>query len=300
MTTHILAIIDPEETEHSALNRIREISPDADVDYKVDFYLDAVPVMAGHANTSTIREAVAKHREWLDGLVKPLRDDGYQIATEVIPFNRLYETIIHSARNFQADFVFKPVRQHGTWQRLFYTSNDWNLVRLCPQPLLMVSDEKAVHGKPVIAGIDIGDKDDAHRALNVEVVERAQLLATVLDSKVHVVYAFGPAAIASRSTVADPLALQIERGKYEEEFAATESFAAEYGIPSERVHLREGAPDHVVNDFAQDVGAGIVVLGTVARTGVSGLFIGNTAEAALERATTDVFVVKPPSFEPPV
>jgi len=40
-------------------------------------------------------------------------------------------------------------------------------------------------------------------------------------------------------------------------------------------------------------------LGTVARSGASGLFIGNTAEAVLETTETDVLVVKAAGFQTP-
>ena len=300
MTTNILAIIDPEETEHSALNRIREVPPTADVAYKVDFYMDAVPVMAGQASSGVVKEAIAKHKEWLDELVAPLRSDGYGITTEVIAFSRLYEEIINSARAFKADFVFKPVRQHGALRRLFYTSTDWNLVRLCPQPLLMVSDETAVHGKPVVAAVDVGDHDEAHKRLNKEVLERANQLAGVLESEVHVIYAYGPAAVAGRAGLSDRLAIEIERSKYEEELKATEQLAATHGIKEANIHLREGIPQRVLNEYATEVGASVVVIGTVARAGASGLFVGNTAESLLESATTDVFVVKLPEFDAPV
>lgn len=298
MATNILVIIDPEEATHSALNRVREISPDADVQYKVDLYIDAVPAMAGEVNSDAIKKVLLDKRTWLDGLVSPLKEAGYAISTEVIAFNRLYEEIIKSAKRYGADFVFKPVRQHGTFRRLFYTSTDWNLVRLCDVPLLLVSDEEKVHGRPVIAAIDVGDKDEAHKALNVAVLDQANLLARVIGSKVHIVYAYGPAVIASRS-VADPLAVEIERAKYESEHAAVTSVAKQHGIEADNVHMREGATRQVVTSHAEELKAGIVVLGTVARSGASGLFIGNTAESVLESASCDVFVVKPPSFESP-
>jgi nucleotide-binding universal stress UspA family protein len=41
-------------------------------------------------------------------------------------------------------------------------------------------------------------------------------------------------------------------------------------------------------------------MGTVARTGVAGLFIGNTAEAILEQIECSVLAVKPEGFETPV
>lgn len=295
MATRILAIIDPDEKEHSALNRIREVPATADVEYKVDFYLDAVPVMAEDASSGLVKEAVAKHREWLDALVAPLREDGYQITTEIIPFTRLFEEILKSVQAFKADFVFKPVRQHGALQRLFFTPTDWNLVRLCPQPLLMVSDKPAVRGLPVVAAVDVGDDDEAHQRLNDAVMTRALQLAGILGAEVHVVYANGPAAVAGRAGISDHMVVQLARGKYEAELKAAIALAGKYGVDEANVHLREGVPRHILNDYAERVDASVLVLGTVARAGASGLLVGNTAEGVLESAKTDVFVVKLPT-----
>jgi hypothetical protein len=41
-------------------------------------------------------------------------------------------------------------------------------------------------------------------------------------------------------------------------------------------------------------------MGTVARTGIAGLLIGNTAEAILEQVQCSVLAVKPPGFVSPV
>ena len=43
-----------------------------------------------------------------------------------------------------------------------------------------------------------------------------------------------------------------------------------------------------------------VILGTVARSGLAGLFIGNTAERVLEGSNTDVMVVKQADFRSPI
>lgn len=43
-----------------------------------------------------------------------------------------------------------------------------------------------------------------------------------------------------------------------------------------------------------------MVMGTVARTGISGFFIGNTAEKILRNVNCSVLTVKPDSFETPV
>ena len=44
----------------------------------------------------------------------------------------------------------------------------------------------------------------------------------------------------------------------------------------------------------------LVVMGTVCRTGIAGLFIGNTAEKALHQLDCSVLAVKPEGFVTPV
>ena len=41
-------------------------------------------------------------------------------------------------------------------------------------------------------------------------------------------------------------------------------------------------------------------MGTVARTGIPGLIMGNTAEAILEQLDCSVLAIKPPGFVTPV
>ena len=44
----------------------------------------------------------------------------------------------------------------------------------------------------------------------------------------------------------------------------------------------------------------LLVMGTVARDGVSGLIIGNTAETVLDVVRCSVLAVKPPGFVSPI
>jgi nucleotide-binding universal stress UspA family protein len=52
--------------------------------------------------------------------------------------------------------------------------------------------------------------------------------------------------------------------------------------------------------LVRDLGADLVVMGTVARTGISGLLMGNTAEMILTQIDCSVLAVKPQEFVSPV
>jgi nucleotide-binding universal stress UspA family protein len=64
-------------------------------------------------------------------------------------------------------------------------------------------------------------------------------------------------------------------------------------------HIKGLAGD-VIKGYAAENGIDTIVMGTVGRTGISGLFIGNTAEAILSGVNCSVIAVKPPGFVSPV
>jgi universal stress protein E len=64
--------------------------------------------------------------------------------------------------------------------------------------------------------------------------------------------------------------------------------------------LRRGEPEAVIPAFVAEQGVDLVVIGTIARTGIAGFFIGNTAERVLGKLTCSVLAVKPDGFVSPV
>ena len=66
------------------------------------------------------------------------------------------------------------------------------------------------------------------------------------------------------------------------------------------VHLLPGDRVQAIPDFALQRGIDLIVMGTVGRTGVSGVVMGNTAEKVLRRVRCSVLAVKPHTFISPV
>ena len=55
-----------------------------------------------------------------------------------------------------------------------------------------------------------------------------------------------------------------------------------------------------IESLAEQIGAGLLVMGAVGRSGVDGLLMGNTAERVLGGTDCSVVVVKPPGFVCPI
>ena len=70
---------------------------------------------------------------------------------------------------------------------------------------------------------------------------------------------------------------------------------------SERsIHMVAGTPGAVLPRLADDLDVDLIVMGTVGRTGLMGLVIGNTAETILRSVRCSVLAVKPEGFITPV
>lgn len=67
-----------------------------------------------------------------------------------------------------------------------------------------------------------------------------------------------------------------------------------------RFHLRKGAATKVIPETAKELQADVLVMGTLARRGIAGLLIGNTAETILEQVQCSVLAVKPDGFASPI
>jgi nucleotide-binding universal stress UspA family protein len=67
-----------------------------------------------------------------------------------------------------------------------------------------------------------------------------------------------------------------------------------------QTHMPKGSARKVIPELATRLQVDCVVMGTVARTGVPGFFMGNTAENILNQIECSVLAIKPPGFVTPV
>jgi universal stress protein E len=67
-----------------------------------------------------------------------------------------------------------------------------------------------------------------------------------------------------------------------------------------QTHLLKGWARKEIPALAKRIEADLIVMGTVARTGVPGFIMGNTAETILNQIDCSVLALKPPGFVTPV
>jgi len=86
-----------------------------------------------------------------------------------------------------------------------------------------------------------------------------------------------------------------------EHSAALQEMLVDSNISGPQVihHLR-GRPEELIPDFVENSGIHVLVMGTVARTGIAGFIFGNTAENIIQELNCSLIALKPPGFISPV
>jgi len=182
----------------------------------------------------------------------------------------------------------------------------------------MLKGESPRTYKRILAAVDPGitypsDERQPRLALNQRVLEIAASLALSEFSELHVVTALDTDAVQSmHSALTGITQKDIDayiaklRDEHEKAFEALIQKtvdtlgrdAMDYLKPAR--HLVNGSPRREIPAAAKELQADVVVMGTVARTGISGFIMGNTAESILNQIDCSVLAIKPPGFVSPV
>ncbi|MNL38118.1 hypothetical protein D3C87_1603060 [compost metagenome] len=124
--------------------------------------------------------------------------------------------------------------------------------------------------------------------MHASIVDHGYDIASLARAHLHVVSAH-PSPMLSAADPTLQLSETIE-ARYREQCKA---FQAEFDIDDEHLHIAEGPADVLIPYMVHKLGASVTVIGTVARSGLSGALIGNTAEVVLDAVESDVLVLKP-------
>lgn len=256
-------------------------------------------------------EIVAEHFKALRTLTEPYQQR-LTIHLDVRMGKEFLEVIRAVLRNAH-DLVIKVAEKPDFLQRLF-GSDDMHLLRKCPCPLwLMKPSENAPYQK-ILAAVDFNPSEPhpGEQFLNQQILELASSQALANLASLHLVHVwqpFGARSIQSRGeTAGKTLSSYAEReqllhqnglrllGETLRDFLGADTYSSL--LP--QFHLVKGAPQKEIPALAVHLRADLVVMGTVARSGIPGLLIGNTSEAILDQLTCSVLAIKPAGFVTPV
>jgi universal stress protein E len=277
----LLVVIDPTSDNQSALKRAEQLAVDTGARLHLFCCYQPEDISEFHSRHDAKHTTLVETRNKLEEMAKPLRAEGLAVTVEPYWNQNWQESVVHACGRNGASMVIKSSYCHSGFLQHLRQRSDYTLLRKAPCSTLLVKDDAPWTNQRILAAINVDTADAEHDMLNNVIVTQAQRLASATQSDLHIV-----AAMDHTANMADVLGLLDE-----EDHSKESAIAERFGVNPDRVHIRDGRATEAILDVVNEINADVLVLGTVARHGLTGSLIGNTAEKVIDRLNVDVLTV---------
>lgn len=193
------------------------------------------------------------------------------------------------------DVVLAGTRGAGKWEQFFVGSTAKRLIRNCPASVWIVKAEHLVPPKVVLAATDFSE-------VSLKAVKEGLKIAQQSDAEFHLLHIIDskdvPEDLISRVPEGSSLRQEIN----EEATRRLDAFVASLNVDRTQIqsHLTWGTPWQEIRRISKHQAADLIVIGTVGRSGIKGLLLGNTAERVVDTCDCSILTIKPDDFVSPI
>ncbi|MBT5020575.1 universal stress protein [bacterium] len=255
------------------------------------------PSLEAGADDADSPQSIVNNR--LGELINDSAQSDMQISSKIVYGKGWYE-ITREAIQSDSDLVIVGTREKTTAQRMLYGSTAMKLIRSCPCAVFITRpDVQPLDVETIVAADDfspVGEK----------VLHAAVSTGQLIDARLVVVHSVNyPLEGPMRRTEASQEDLDAYKAKcrqdaedeVNERLSMTDFRTLQQGT---QVVIQGGPADSVVEEAVNEHQAGLLVMGTIARGGIPGYLIGNTAERLLPALNCSLLTLKPDDFVPPI
>ncbi len=234
------------------------------------------------------RESDAK----LQAAIGQLHATDLDITSETLLGTPYFE-ITHAVQQEGYDLVLAGTRGLSMWEQFFVGSTARRLVRNCPSSVWIVKDEHRGVPKVVLASTDFSDS-------SLKAVREGLRVAEQAGSEFHLLHVIEELdeELIKRAPHGSPMRQDVNDYARQRLESCVRLLDTDPGRVT--LHLSLGHAWQEITRTAQVLRADLVVIGTLGRTGVSRLLLGNTAEKVLETCDSSLLTVKPDEYISPV
>jgi universal stress protein E len=305
---HILvAIGDVQRLPKNELLKVSALAKASGASVELFHVIDEPDPFRSYPETATLEAVnnqraalVAKREAKLQRFARDPSLRGIKIAWMAAWDHPTYDAIARRAVATRADLVIAATHGHRFGARFVLRNTDWELIRHCPVPLLLLKSRRPYQKPVVLTAVDPFHAHAKPAELDARLLGAARQFADLLHGAVHVFHAYMPMAIVDMAPAAGapPVMLppEVERTHGQQVVRVVNQLGARAGIPRACCHINMGETTHELCAVARRTRTDVVVMGAVSRSALGRLFIGNTAERVLDKLNCDVLVVKPKGF----
>ena len=286
---HILVVIEPDADSQPALDRAKDLAKLADCRLELlladhtpylddGFYFD--PTQA-----KQLRQEHGQARlQELETLAEPLRENGLEVSCTTAWGNPPNGEVIARISEANPSLVIKATRHHSKVSRLLLSNTDWELIRNCAAPLLMVKSGSWAATPVILTSVDPYHVHDKPAALDSSLIAAAQYLARLSKGEVHLFHSDWVPPLAGAYALVHDEALDKK---------ILTDMASDNGIDTTHCHWSSDEIVKALPAVVEKNNVDVVVMGSMSRSKIDQLLIGSTAERVLDNLECDVLLLRP-------
>lgn len=304
---NIIVFIDIDQESQPALDRAASIAK-SQTGTKITLFLCCYDLTFEMTSLSSAEERQAMQRivmreneEWLNVIAAPYKTAGLDIHCQVCWHHRPFQAAIIEVLKYHYDLVVKSTHQHSRLSAILFTPTDWNLLRKCPVPVLLVKHHLWPENGNILCAIDCKSiQDEDHHQLNQQILKEASAMAEIVNANIHIVNAYPSPPMNIMLELPEFNPINYEDGLKKFHQKTLNDYAQTLKLPEAQIHLVQGLPEDVISQVAEEIDAELVILGTVGRSGLSATLLGHTAEQVIDNLSCDLLALKPAGFISPI
>jgi universal stress protein E len=293
---NILLVLDQELENTTAIKRAMQICKEHNSNLFITTYVYNHACEEGSLSDLELRHdlkalLIEKSQKWADDLMEvfSLPKD---TPMSVCWCSHAYQSVWDNSQDDSFDLVIKAAANHHSILDRVMQHQDWNLLKLCPAPILLVKDKPAWESKNILASIDATSLDDAHKVINEHICEFSELLNNDNLYDTHLVNSYPMMSLTLASLPDTPIPEDLQEYVVNKHLEACEAIANKYNIPAEQTHVLEGEPEEIITTVAKGINADVIIIGILPEDGVQGIILGSTLEHVMDSTSSDILAIK--------
>ena len=296
----LLAVADADA--RPAITRAAQIARRSNA--RIELYSAVKPVtqfLTSKAKTlAASRASVERKLAELEGVAKRLREDGIRVSCEADLEYSPADGILQRIKATRPDLVVIQAHKHGLLARLMLSQTDFDLIRRCPAPLLIVKTAVSQGRPAMLAALDPWHVGGKPAGLDEHLVDVAHAVSHGLGGKLHAAHVHAPPMRYEADSVMAPVLVPVSPAEQKRYVAAVRRRFRALGkrlqISAQNLHLRLGDPGLELPELVRSLKIDTLVMGAVSRSAVNRILIGSTAERVLDALPCNALIVKPKGF----
>ncbi|MDT8427556.1 MAG: universal stress protein [Pseudomonadales bacterium] len=251
----------------------------------------AAPRSLAHRLFKTQQRQFAEHyQQQLENIGQRFQAEGIKVRTEFSSAKNHYESILGAITRFKPDLTLKSIQRHNALRRIIISNTDWQLIKDCASPLLLIKRQNWQAEGSIIAAVDPLHAKAQQNELDHLILDTSRALAAKLELNIRVFHNYLPdiTHLFPKVLDADDYIREVH-DRHQEKLL---ELLAEHDLTVDSLLLTRGDLVKALLSCIRKQQANILVLGALSRNFVERAIVGSTAERILYDTPCDVLVLK--------